>query len=450
MSSSTKRRGPLKRTSAKSVSRTDEVLNLAADFLDACNPRAAQLIYEEALAATPDDAILLDALGEVLYELGDEDEAKARFLRSAELSPGGGHAKWVHLGTMSEGHEAVGYFRRGISLLESRVIAATAAARASFSSSSESIEMLRRSLSNAYCAIAEIYMSDLCDEPEAEREAESSAASAVASDEQNPDAHAVFASVRLSQQRPIEASVMLKKASALLEALCREMEEDMLKEDDHDDHDARGGEMIKMKMEEEVEDTSSSSTLNVNGGGSSTSKELAVAQSAALMPAYQSRLSLAKMCMEVELWSEACDILDRLIAENDTVMEVWFLLGEAQLHSLDMSSAFDTVSTAAAIVSAAISSLGGGRGGGGGGDRKKKVGGSTSKIKSATKGGFGEGAAVRSATADAIQNAPLEFSREVIEALLSTPLEELDAQFSQFSSLLETIKSRMTTDEVMT
>jgi hypothetical protein len=150
---------------------------------------------------------------------------------------------------------------------------------------------------------------------------------------------------------------MLKKASALLEALCREMEEDMLKEDDHDDHDARGGEMIKMKMEEEVEDTSSSSTLNVNGGGSSTSKELAVAQSAALMPAYQSRLSLAKMCMEVELWSEACDILDRLIAENDTVMEVWFLLGEAQLHSLDMSSAFDTVSTAAAIVSAAISSL---------------------------------------------------------------------------------------------
>jgi hypothetical protein len=229
------------------------------------------------------------------------------------------------------------------------------------------------------------------------------------------------------------------------------MEEDMLKEDDHDDHDARGGEMIKMKMEEEdVEDTSSSSTLNINGGGSSTSKELAVAQSAALMPAYQSRLSLAKMCMEVELWSEACDILDRLIAENDTVMEVWFLLGEAQLHSLDMSSAFDTVSTAAAIVSAAISSLGGGRGGGGGGDRKKKVGGSTSKIKSATKGGFGEGAAVRSATADAIQNAPLEFSREVIEALLSTPLEELEAQFSQFSSLLETIKSRMTTDEVMT
>jgi hypothetical protein len=63
------------------------------------------------------------------------------------------------------------------------------------------------------------------------------AAAAVAADGQNPDAHAVFASVRLSQQRPLEASVMLKRASALLEALCRDMEEDMLKEDDGDTGD---------------------------------------------------------------------------------------------------------------------------------------------------------------------------------------------------------------------
>ena len=449
---SSTRRGPIKKTSAKSASRTDEVLNLAADFLDACNPRAAQLIYEEALAATPDDAILLDALGEVLYELGDEDQAKARFLRSAEMSPGGGHAKWVHLGTMSEGNEAVGYFRRGISLLESRVMAASAAAKASFSSSSESIEMLKRSLSNAYCSIAEIYMSDLCDEPEAEREAESSAAAAVAADGLNPDAHAVFASVRLSQQRPLEASVMLKRASALLEALCRDMEEDMLKEDDGDtgadDFNEDRGEA--MEEEEDVSTREVSGGSGLRGGLSSASKEHAAAQSAALMPAYQSRLSLAKMCMEVELWTEASDILDRLIAEDDTVMEVWFLLGEAQLHSLDMSSAFDTVSTAAAIVSAAISSQGGGGGGSGGGGKKK--GGSSSKIKNSSKAGFGEGAVIRSVTAEAIQNAPLEFSREVIEALLSTPMEELNAQLSQFSSLLATIKSRMgsAVDDVMT
>jgi Tfp pilus assembly protein PilF len=74
-----------KRTSSKSSSRTDEVINLASEFLDACNPQAAQLIFEEALAANPDDAILLDALGELLYDLGEEEQAKARFLKSAEV-----------------------------------------------------------------------------------------------------------------------------------------------------------------------------------------------------------------------------------------------------------------------------------------------------------------------------------------------------------------------------
>ena len=415
-----------KRTSSKFSSRTDEVLNLASEFLDACNPQAAQLIFEEALAANPDDAILLDALGELLYDLGEEEQAKARFLKSAEVSPGGSHAKWVHLGTMSEGAEAVGYFRRGINLLESRVMAASAAAKASFASSLDSVTLLKRSLSNSYCSIAEIYMSDLCDEPEAEREAETSAAAAVTADEQNPDAHAVYASVRLSQSRPSEAAIMLKRASALLEALCREMEEDVLKEDDGNNEE---GDMVLS------EENSSNNTTSLSLK-TTEAKELLAAQSAALMPAYHSRLSLGKMCMESELWHEASDIFDRLLAEDDTVMEIWFLLGEAQLHSQDFNSALDTVTTAAAIVSSAISTVQGHSAIGG------KKGSKGQKGMSKTKAGFGEGAAIRSATAEAIQNAPLDFSKEVIASLLSTPIEELQAQLLQFSKLIDSIKTQ--------
>ena len=47
---------------------------------------------------------------------------------------------------------------------------------------------LTRELSNAHCAVAELWMTDLCDEKDAEMECSSSIAKAVESDPSNPEA----------------------------------------------------------------------------------------------------------------------------------------------------------------------------------------------------------------------------------------------------------------------
>ena len=49
-------------------------------------------------------------------------------------------------------------------------------------------ETLERELSNTYCAVAELWMTDLCDESEAENECASSINKAVESDNSNPEA----------------------------------------------------------------------------------------------------------------------------------------------------------------------------------------------------------------------------------------------------------------------
>ena len=49
-------------------------------------------------------------------------------------------------------------------------------------------ETLKQELSNTYCAIAELYMTDLCDENEAEQECESNIKKSIEVNESNPEA----------------------------------------------------------------------------------------------------------------------------------------------------------------------------------------------------------------------------------------------------------------------
>jgi tetratricopeptide (TPR) repeat protein len=153
-----------------------------------------------------------------------------------------------------------------------------------------------------------------------------------------------------------------------------------------------------------------------SAGGGADAVAAAAAATAAAVPSLASRLSTAKMCMEVELWPEAADVLDRMLVEDDTDMEVWFLLGEALLHSGDVDAALETVETAAAMVAAAIAAQPGKAGGRSG-------------------AGAGAGGAALAAAAAAARTAAVDFSREAIQALISTPPKELAAQATQFESL---------------
>lgn len=178
----------------------EETVKMAERMMEECNPSAAALLYEEALTIKPGNTTIMDKLGEILYDLGEEDRARDLFMASIKINPEqGGYSKWMHIGQLTEGKEAVEAFHNGIQLIEEKLNQAgndsSNASNTNLSSSSSSSSLsstvsspsltadekltLHRELSNAYCSIAEVYMTDLCDEDEAEEIAEQAVLSAM-------------------------------------------------------------------------------------------------------------------------------------------------------------------------------------------------------------------------------------------------------------------------------
>lgn len=107
-------------------------------------------------------------LGEINVELGDIDSARECFTRAVELDPtgsiseseGGGAEKFLWLAQLSEqgGAESVQWFEKGVSSL--RQTLQSLEGKTSAEDVKNSTEK-KNKLSNALCAVAEIYMTDL-------------------------------------------------------------------------------------------------------------------------------------------------------------------------------------------------------------------------------------------------------------------------------------------------
>ncbi len=110
--------------------------------------------FEEALnlcqeyLAVDQNADLYFYQGSILVELGRLEEAYNSFISSYSLNPNMPEVL-MSLGQISEGEEAVDYFKRGIELLKQE-------------GTGESETHLLR-LSNALCSLAELYLTDCCD-----------------------------------------------------------------------------------------------------------------------------------------------------------------------------------------------------------------------------------------------------------------------------------------------
>jgi tetratricopeptide (TPR) repeat protein len=113
------------------------------------NVDAAFQAYQQALELDETNVETLDALGELLANVGDTDRAIKVLLLSAELSPDSGPGKYFYLGQMLNGKDALEAFRKCVSLMH------------------ENDEDKARKVS-VLCAIGELFMTDLADEDEAE------------------------------------------------------------------------------------------------------------------------------------------------------------------------------------------------------------------------------------------------------------------------------------------
>ena len=124
--------------------------------------------------------------------------------RAITVQPNEGHRKYFSLAQLFSGQEALELFKQGIKIIE--------AILPKLDPESEEAKETRKEFSSAFCAIAELYMTDLCDHPEAEIECTQSVQKAVEVDAKNPEAWQTKARLHIVKREFQEAKIDLDKS----------------------------------------------------------------------------------------------------------------------------------------------------------------------------------------------------------------------------------------------
>ncbi|KAJ8110052.1 hypothetical protein ONZ43_g5979 [Nemania bipapillata] len=187
---------------------------------------------------------------------------------------GGGAEKFLSLAQLSEegGKDSVGWFEKGAAALKARIQALESAKEKGKSGDEQTmlLEELRKKLAMTLCSVAEVYMTDLSWEEDAEQRCESLTTEATMVAPDFAETWQTLANVRISQSRFDDAKAALNRSLELWKDL-------------------------------PPEDPS--------------------------VPDFPSRVGLSRLLMEVELEQDAIEVLERLVAEDDQSVEVWYLGG---------------------------------------------------------------------------------------------------------------------------
>lgn len=236
------------------------LLNLAQSAVDMGNIPAACEFYEVALAQSPNNSDVFEAYAEIMIHFMNDLERGMQMLRHAiNANPDEGHVKYLNLAQLLTGQDALQCYRKAYEILINDL------GRARKKKQQKNV---RRTIASVRCAAAELFLTDLCDEPNAEAECETNVNDANFYCDDSVEVHQVRGSLRLSQQRNDEALVSLRRAVDLTHNLGEEYQ-----------------------------------------------------------PSYESKVELGKLLMQVSP-CEAFQFLLEVLQLNDRNPYVWFLLGE--------------------------------------------------------------------------------------------------------------------------
>ncbi|TPX31505.1 hypothetical protein SeMB42_g07751 [Synchytrium endobioticum] len=181
--------------------------------------------------------------------------------KAIELRPETGSEKYLCMGQLATGRDALAYYEQGLRLLENEKACQGDAKEEDVSASK---------MASALCSMVEIYMTDCCDEPDAEALAESYCLKAISLTPDNPEPHQTLASVRISQSDLPSARASIEKSLDQWELLPL----------DHRHY-----------------------------------------------PSYATRLGCVKILIELDLFDRALLVLQSLQRDRDEDPEVWYLFG---------------------------------------------------------------------------------------------------------------------------
>ncbi|ANB13814.1 hypothetical protein AWJ20_4761 [Sugiyamaella lignohabitans] len=178
------------------------------------------------------DDVKLEALhliGEAYLENGDPKNAFECFSKCAELDPDGskgGMEKFLWLGQLSGGEPGLKWFEKGLHGLRNALTEVNNKAASSSKVNGDNdlqmqfqVKLLHKKINEALCGMIEVWMTDLCMEPEAESQCEKLIAEALLLDEEIPESWSMLGSIRISQQRNDDAREALERSWQLFQAV---------------------------------------------------------------------------------------------------------------------------------------------------------------------------------------------------------------------------------------
>lgn len=243
-------------------------------------------------------------MGELLLGLGDGARARTLLERSAKLAPEDGASKWLYLGQMEEGWQALQHFSKGAELLKAELTArrqgqgqGAQAQEGGLVLDDETFAIMNQ-LVSAQCSIAELYLTDLCFEEDAETRCQAALDAAVEMDVGgSPEVTQALANLRLSQQKGEDAAVLMLETVKRLQA-CQQEDIDGDMDDEEEEAQPKAGVLP--------------------------------------LPNLMFRVQTGKLLLECQAYHKRCakkavQVLEACKCEDDENMEVWYLLGVAYM-----------------------------------------------------------------------------------------------------------------------
>jgi tetratricopeptide (TPR) repeat protein len=243
--------------------------------------------------------LALDA--EIHVALGDIASAQRNFTRATQIDQDGAMISaepWLWLAQLCEegGRESIRHFEQACEVLRNEIEVLEEAVN-DMGTSSDGQEGVRRvldekksKLADALCAMAEVYMTDLSWESDAEARCETLVTEAVAVCPEQLSAGVLqtLASVRISQHRFDDARTFLKRSLAIWHV------------------DGTSAPV----------DNAAQSSQNEESSDDTVRK-----------PDFATRVSLTRLLMEVQLEPLALTVVEGLVREDDQSVESWYLGG---------------------------------------------------------------------------------------------------------------------------
>jgi len=181
---------------------SDSFWATADEFLENFEYEQAAKVFQAALKTHPNNPEILDALGDTLLLMGDAQQALKILKVSLHLAPNSGVSKFLNLGQLHEGKEALKYYSTGAELLQQQ----------KKNSNREDVAQIHEKLVSALCAMAEIYMTDECMADDAEDKCDEYLSQSLAIAPNSSEALQLMASFKISQQNNEEALEFLERS----------------------------------------------------------------------------------------------------------------------------------------------------------------------------------------------------------------------------------------------